>query len=78
MAAIDPSIDPRGARWEVRLRRPVLVAALLALPTVALYFSKLEGWAAVLAVALAWSIWIVFVAEAAARRRSSHALCLYV
>jgi hypothetical protein len=65
MAGIDAMSDPRGARWEARLRRPVLVAALLALPTVFLYFSKLEGWVAVLAVVLAWSIWIVFVAEAA-------------
>lgn len=65
MAGIDSQIDPRGARWEARLRRPVMGAALLALPTVFLYFSKLEGWVAILAVTLAWSIWIVFVAEAA-------------
>jgi hypothetical protein len=65
MATIDPGADPLGARWEERLRRPVLAAALLALPTVFLYFSKLEGWVAILAVTLAWSIWIVFVVEAA-------------
>lgn len=65
MATIDPRTDPRGARWEARLRRPVMAAALLALPTVFLYFSKLEGWVAILAVTLAWSIWIVFVTEAA-------------
>lgn len=65
MATIDPHADPRGARWEARLRRPVMAAALLALPTVFLYFSKLEGWVAILAVALAWSIWLVFVTEAA-------------
>jgi hypothetical protein len=65
MAGIDPQEDPRGARWEARLRRPVMAAALLALPTVFLYFSKLEGWVAILAVTLAWSIWIVFVVEAA-------------
>ena len=65
MAGIDPQRDPRGAKWEARLRKPVMGAALLALPTVFLYFSKLEGWVAILAVALAWSIWIVFVAEAA-------------
>jgi hypothetical protein len=64
MAGIDPEIDPRGALWEKRLRRPVMAAALLALPTVFLYFSKLEGWVAILAVTLAWSIWIVFVVEA--------------
>ncbi len=65
MAGIDPGTDPRGAKWEERLRKPVLGAALLALPTVFLYFSKLEGWVAILAVTLAWSIWLVFVAEAA-------------
>jgi hypothetical protein len=65
MAAIDPRRDPRGARWEARLRKPVMAAALLALPTVFLYFSKLQGATAVVAVALAWSIWVVFVAEAA-------------
>jgi len=65
MATIDPQRDARGAHWEARLRKPVMGAALLALPTVFLYFSKLEGWVAILAVTLAWSIWIVFVVEAA-------------
>ena len=64
MAGIDATRDPRGARWEARLRRPVLAAAWLAIPTVLLYFSSLEGWVAVLAVTLAWTIWLVFVAEA--------------
>ncbi len=36
----------------------------LAIPTVLLYFSSLEGWVAVLAVSLAWSIWLVFMVEA--------------
>jgi hypothetical protein len=62
--AIDPTRDARGARWERRLRKPVLAAALLALPTVFLYFSKLEGTLAIVAVSLAWTIWIVFVIEA--------------
>jgi hypothetical protein len=62
--AIDPTRDTRGARWEQRLRKPVLAAALLALPTVFLYFSKLEGTLAIVAVSLAWTIWIVFVVEA--------------
>ena len=65
MAGIDPNADPRGARWEQRLRKPVLAAALLAVPTVFLSFSKLEGAIAIVAVALAWLIWLVFVAEAA-------------
>lgn len=64
MAGIDATRDPRGAQWERRLRRPVLAAAWLAIPTVLLYFSALEGWVAVLAVSLAWGIWLVFLAEA--------------
>jgi hypothetical protein len=65
VAGIDASRDPRGAAWERRLRAPVLGAAWLAIPTVLLYFSALEGWPAVLAVTLAWGIWLVFLAEAA-------------
>lgn len=64
MAGIDPTADPRGALWERRLQRPVLAAAWLAIPTVLLYFSSLEGWLAVLAVGMAWSIWVVFLVEA--------------
>ena len=64
VAGIDAARDPRGALWERRLRRPVLGAAWLAIPTVLLYFSSLEGWLAVLAVTLAWGIWLVFLAEA--------------
>lgn len=63
MAGIDPQRDPRGARWEQRLHRPVLAAAWLAIPTVFLYFSKLDGPWFALAVALAWGIWLVFFAE---------------
>jgi len=43
----------------------VLAAAWLAIPTVILYFSSLEGPWAALALGLAWGIWLVFVAEAA-------------
>ena len=64
MAGIDPTVDPRGALWERRLRQPVLGAAWLAIPTVLLYFSSLEGWVALVAVTLAWSIWLVFLTEA--------------
>jgi hypothetical protein len=65
VAGIDAATDPRGARWERRLTRPVLTAAWLAIPTVLLYFSSLDGRLAVLAVTLAWGIWLVFLAEAA-------------
>src|SRR3954454_20518419 len=64
MAAIDPQIDPRGARWEKRLNGPVIAAAWLALPTVLLYFSSLGGGVKVLALVLSWTIWAVFLAEA--------------
>ncbi len=64
MAAIDPHTDPRGARWERRLRRPVLAAAWAALPTVFLYFSELSRPLEVVAVVLSWAIWLVFLAEA--------------
>jgi hypothetical protein len=64
MAAIDPVRDPRGARWEQRLHRPVLAAAWLAIPTVFLYFSALEGGTAIVALVLAWTIWLVFLVEA--------------
>lgn len=64
VAGIDPTADPRGALWERRLRLPVLGAAWLAIPTVLLYFSSLEGWVALLAVTMAWSIWLVFLVEA--------------
>ena len=50
MAGVASTTDPRGARWEARLRKPVLTAAWLAVPTVFLYFSKLEGTAAIVAV----------------------------
>ncbi len=64
MAGIDPQRDPRGARWEQRLRVPVLGAALLAIPTVLLYFSDLGSTAGTVAVALSWLIWSVFLFEA--------------
>ncbi|MEA2468857.1 MAG: hypothetical protein QOJ57_2983 [Thermoleophilaceae bacterium] len=64
MAAIDPARDARGARWEQRLRIPVLAAAWLALPTVFLYFSELHGSVHGLAVVLSWLIWVVFLVEA--------------
>ncbi len=42
----------------------MLGAAWLAIPTVLLYFSSLEGWVALVALSLAWTIWLVFMAEA--------------
>lgn len=64
--AIDPAVDPRGARWEQRLHVPVLVAAWGSIPVVALYFSKLGPTLAVIALALSWLVWFVFFVEAVA------------
>jgi hypothetical protein len=58
-------VDPRGALWEKRLHWPVLAAAWLAIPTVILYFSKLGDTMAAVALTMAWSIWAVFLIEAA-------------
>lgn len=64
MAAIDPQIDPRGARWERRLHWPVIIAAWVALPTVFLYFTEKRGAWEVITVLLSWAIWTTFLAEA--------------
>ncbi|WP_217912931.1 hypothetical protein [Miltoncostaea marina] len=64
MAGIDATRDPRGARWEARLRRPVLAAAWLAIPAVLLDFSSLGGRLSLLAASLAWGSWLVFPVEA--------------
>lgn len=64
MARIDPDLDARGARWEDRLHKPVVAAALLAIPAVALYVVAKSGPAAVAAVVLSWAVWLVFAAEA--------------
>ena len=42
----------------------MLIAAWAAIPTVALYFSKLGSMWALTATVLAWAIWAVFVVEA--------------
>lgn len=65
MADIDPRRDPRGARWERRLRVPVIAAALLAIPAVVLYLVAKEGTPAVIAGLLSWTVWLVFATEAA-------------
>lgn len=64
MAGIDPARDPRGARWEARLRVPVVVAAVLAIPAVVLYLLAKEGPLAIAAVVLSWAVWLVFAVEA--------------
>lgn len=65
MAMIDPAYDPRGAVWERRLRAPVIIAAIGALPAVGLYMLADGGALAVIAVTLSWLVWLVFAAEAA-------------
>lgn len=56
-------MDERARRWERRFEKPVLVAALLVLPVIAIEQSRLgEPWKTV-AATLNWLIWIVFAAE---------------
>ena len=50
--------------WEQRLRRPVIAAAVLALPAVGLYVIADGGWPAVVALVLSWVVWLAFAAEA--------------
>jgi hypothetical protein len=63
--SIDPVRDPIGAAWEQRLRVPLIVAAIGALPAVGLYVVAKDGPLAVAAVVLSWLVWLVFAAEAA-------------
>jgi hypothetical protein len=65
VTSIDPAHDPRGAAWERRLHRPVIAAAIGALPAVGLYVVADGGWMAATAIVLSWAVWLVFAAEAA-------------
>src|SRR5439155_22001469 len=56
-------MDPRGERIASRCDMPMLVAALLVVPVVAVEQSSLgEPWTS-LASVLNWAIWIAFVSE---------------
>lgn len=55
--------DPRAARWERRLRAPVIVAAVGVLPLVALHLAHPRGRLAAAETAGHWAIWLVFMVE---------------
>ena len=55
--------DPRAARWERRLRGPVIVAAIAVLPLLALSLTKPHGTLAVVEKAGHWAVWLVFMVE---------------
>ena len=55
--------DPRAARWERRLRPPVLAAAFAVLPLLALYLTHPHGALAVVETAGHWLIWLTFMVE---------------
>ncbi len=57
------SDDARGARWERRLRPPVLVAAVAVLPLLALHLTHPHGALAVVETAGHWIVWLVFMVE---------------
>jgi voltage-gated potassium channel len=56
-------VDERSDRWERRFEWPVLAAALLVIPVIAIEESAVrEPWPTVAAV-VNWAIWIVFAVE---------------
>jgi len=57
--------DPRAARWEARLRTPVIAAALAVLPLVALSLTHPHGAWKTVEVTGHWAVWLVFAAEVA-------------
>ena len=60
-----PHDDPRGAAWEARLRRPVLVAAVAVLPLVALSLTHPHGAWHTIEIAGHWVVWLTFAVEVA-------------
>lgn len=57
--------DPRGARWERRIRGPVLVAAAAVLPLLALHLTHPHGTLAAVETGGHWVVWLTFVVEVA-------------
>ncbi len=55
--------DPRGARWERRLRAPVIVAAVAVLPLLALHLTHPHGTLAMVETLGHWVIWLTFMVE---------------
>ena len=57
--------DLRAARWERRLRGPVLSAAVAVLPLLALHLTHPHGALAVVETVGHWVIWLTFIVEVA-------------
>ena len=55
--------DPHAARWERRLRGPVLTAAVAVLPLLALHLTHPHGVLAVVETLGHWVIWLTFMVE---------------
>ncbi len=55
--------DRRGAVWERRLRRPVLVAAVAVLPLLALHLTHPHGFLAAVETTGHWAVWLTFMVE---------------
>lgn len=58
-------MNARAIKWRERLNTPMLIAAALTLPTVAIYESKPGGTLETVAVVLNWTTWIAFLVELA-------------
>src|ERR1700730_7802384 len=58
-----PIADARSQEWDKRFRGPTFAAALLVIPTLVIEESNLPGAWRVLAAALNWVIWGVFLAQ---------------
>jgi voltage-gated potassium channel len=59
------TMNARAIKWRERLNTPMLIAAALTLPTVAIYESKPGGWLETVAVVLNWTTWVAFLIELA-------------
>src|SRR5215218_9495932 len=56
-------MNARAIKWRKRLNTPMLIAAALTLPTVAIYESKPGGTLENVAIVLNWVTWIAFLVE---------------
>src|SRR5687767_14087583 len=57
-------VNERARRMERRLEWPMLVAALLVVPAIAIEQSEATGALKTVAVVINWATWLAFVAEA--------------
>jgi voltage-gated potassium channel len=64
-ARYEPGMDARSTRVRETLNTPMLIAAALTIPTVALTESDVHGTLFAVAVALNWITWLAFVVELA-------------